>query len=174
VPSPPAAAVALGTPAREHSYNTFAGALGILPTMVQTSRSSTVVDLSTHRLQFETGGNVHPTERRPAVGDEDWSLGVYHAETNDDVHSGHWEQHPRGDEAVCCIRGAVTLFLRPSEPDETTDDVVRLLPGQAAIVPRGRWHRQEVDEPTDLVVVTLPHGTQLEKVEQLLAGNKAA
>jgi hypothetical protein len=142
--------------------------------MFETPGSNTVVDLSTHRLQFETGGNVQPTERRPTAGDEDWSLRVYHAETNGDVHSDYWERHPRGEEAVCCIRGTVTLFLRPSEPDETSDSVVRLLPGHAAIVPRGRWHRLEVDEPTDLVAMTFPDGTQLEKVEQLLGDNEVA
>jgi hypothetical protein len=75
---------------------------------------------------------------------------------------------------VCCIRGALTLFLRPSEPDETWHDVVRLLPGQAAIVPRGRWHRLEVGEPTDLVAVTFPDGTQLDKMEQPLADTQVA
>jgi hypothetical protein len=29
-----------------------------------------------------------------------------------------------------------------------------LLPGQAVIVPRDRWHRLELDEPSDLLVVT--------------------
>jgi quercetin dioxygenase-like cupin family protein len=93
---------------------------------------------------------------------------MYHAETSADVHSDHWERHPQGDEAVCCIRGAVTLYLRPSDPGQRSADVVRLLTGKAAIVPRGRWHRLEVDEPTDLLAVTFPDGTQFEKVEQPL------
>jgi hypothetical protein len=136
--------------------------------------NTTIVDLSAHRLQFASGGDVHPAARRPTAGDQDWSLGMYHAETNADVHSDHWERHPRGDEAVCCIRGAVTLYLRPSAPDQISEDAVRLLTGEAAIVPRGRWHRLEVDEPTDLVAVTYPGGTQLEKVEQSRAGDGAA
>jgi oxalate decarboxylase/phosphoglucose isomerase-like protein (cupin superfamily) len=146
----------------------------MLPVMFETTGSTTVVDLSAHRLRFETGGNVHAAERRPSAGDQDWSLGAFHAETNGDVHSDHWERHPRGDEAVCCIRGAVTLVLRPSEPDETSEDVVRLLTGQASIVPRGRWHRLEVEEPTDLVAITLPDGTLFEKVEQPPGDNDVA
>jgi hypothetical protein len=139
----------------------------MLSAMFETPGTCTIVDLSTHRLQFETGGNVQPTERRPTVGDENWSLGLYHAETNGDVHSDYWERHPRGAEVVCCVRGAIRLFVRPSGPDETSGDMVRLLPGQAAIVARGRWHRLEVNEPADLVAVTVPDGTQLEKMEQV-------
>jgi mannose-6-phosphate isomerase-like protein (cupin superfamily) len=75
---------------------------------------------------------------------------------------------------VCCIRGAVRLILRPSDPDETSDEEIRLLPGQAVIVPRGRWHRLKVDEPTDLVAITFPDGTQLEKVEPASADDEVA
>jgi hypothetical protein len=142
--------------------------------MIDTALNTTIVDLSTHRLTFESGGDVRSAARRPTVGDQDWSLGMYHGETNADVHSDHWERHPRGDEAVCCVGGAVKLYLRPSEPDRISDDVVRLLPGEAAIVPRGRWHRLEVEEPADLVAVTFPDGTQFEKVEQPPAGDEVA
>jgi len=142
--------------------------------MIDTPLNPTIIDLSNHRLRFESGGDVHSAARRPTAGDQDWSLGMYHAETNADVHSDHWERHPRGDEAVCCIRGAVTLYLRPFEPDQLSEDVTRLGTGEAAIVPRGRWHRLEVDEPTDLIAVTFPEGTQFEKVEQPLADDEVA
>jgi hypothetical protein len=142
--------------------------------MIDAPLNTSIVDLSTHRLKFESGGDVHSAARRPTVGDQAWSLGMYHAETNADVHSDHWERHPRGDEAVCCVSGAVKLCLRPSEPDRISDDVVRLLSGEAAIVPRGRWHRLEVEEPADLVAVTFPDGTQFEKVEQPRAGDGVA
>ena len=66
------------------------------------------------------------------------------------------------DEAVCCLHGAIRLHLSATQPD-TPDDLVQLLPGQAAIVPRDRWHRLEVDEPTDLLAITVRRGTQLEK-----------
>jgi mannose-6-phosphate isomerase-like protein (cupin superfamily) len=69
---------------------------------------------------------------------------------------------PIADEAVCCLHGAIRLYLRAAQPD-TPDDLVQLLPGQAAIVPCDRWHRLEVDEPTDLLAITVRRGTQLEK-----------
>lgn len=41
--------------------------------------------------------------------------------------------------------------------------MVRLSAGTAVIVPRGRWHRLELNAPSDLMSVTLRHGTRLEK-----------
>jgi hypothetical protein len=35
--------------------------------------------------------------------------------------------------------------------------------GTAAIVPRGRWHRIELDIPSNIMAVTLPRGSRLEK-----------
>jgi hypothetical protein len=77
--------------------------------------------------------------------DADWRSAIFHAETNDDVHADHWEMHPLADEAVCCLRGAIRIDVRAAKPG-TPDELVPLLPCQAAIVPRGRWHRLEVDE----------------------------
>jgi mannose-6-phosphate isomerase-like protein (cupin superfamily) len=124
--------------------------------------SSTIVDLFTHNLHFESRGTICAEERRMADGDADWRSAIFHVETDDDVHADHWERHPLADEAVCCLRGAIRLYLRAAPP-ETPDELVRLLPGQAAIVPRDRWHRLEVDEPAELLAVTVRHGTQLEK-----------
>ncbi|MFI8888636.1 hypothetical protein ACIGW9_40845, partial [Streptomyces sp. NPDC053813] len=33
----------------------------------------------------------------------------------------------------------------------------------SVIVPRGRWHRLELNAPSDLMSITLRHGTRLEK-----------
>jgi quercetin dioxygenase-like cupin family protein len=46
----------------------------------------------------------------------------------------------------------------------TVDLFTQLPPGQAVIVPSGRWHRVELDEPTEILVVTVRRGTQLEDV----------
>ena len=90
---------------------------------------------------------------------DDWQLVMFHVETNDDVHSDYWEKHPSAVEAVCCLRGSLRVYLRGSEPD---DEPVTLDNGVALIVPRDRWHRLEVDEPSDLMVVTLRDSSQLE------------
>lgn len=41
--------------------------------------------------------------------------------------------------------------------------MVPLPAGSAVVVPRGRWHRLELDGPSDLMSLTLRHGTRLEK-----------
>jgi quercetin dioxygenase-like cupin family protein len=124
--------------------------------------STTIVDLFTHDLRFGSRETVRADERRMvADGDADWRCAIFHAETDDDVHADHWERHPLADEVVCCLRGAIRLYLRAAQPD-TPDDLVQLLPGQAAIVPRDRWHRLDVDEPGDLLAITVRPGTQLE------------
>jgi len=46
------------------------------------------------------------------------------------THDIGLESHPIADEAVCCLCGAVRLYLR-AQP-AAADGVVQLLPGQAA------------------------------------------
>lgn len=41
--------------------------------------------------------------------------------------------------------------------------VSSLAAGTAVIVPRGRWHRIELDAPSDIMSVTLPRGSRLLK-----------
>lgn len=132
--------------------------------MSDTTPSITIVDLFTHDLHFESRETIRADQRRMTANDSDADrrLTVFHAETDDDVHADHWEKHPLADEAVCCLHGAIRLHFRAVNPD-TPDDVVQLLPGQAAIVPRDRWHRFEVNQPADLLAVTVRRDTQLEK-----------
>jgi hypothetical protein len=130
--------------------------------MYTKTASGTIVDLFTQDLQFESHGTIRADDRRMADGDGEWRLAIFTVETADDVHADHWEKHPFADEAVCCLYGAIRLYVRAAQPD-APDDLVRLLPGRAVIVPRDRWHRFEFDDPTDLLAVTVRRGTQLEK-----------
>jgi hypothetical protein len=77
--------------------------------MSDTTPSSTIVDLFTHDLHFESRATIRADERRFANGGAGWRLAIFHAETDDDVHADHWEKHPLADEAVCCLRGAIRL-----------------------------------------------------------------
>jgi mannose-6-phosphate isomerase-like protein (cupin superfamily) len=119
------------------------------------------VDLFTQALRFDARGDVQAGERRMADGD-DWQLVVFHVETDEDVHADYWEKHPSADEAVCCLRGGLRVYLRDTGSDGD-DELVTLETGEGLIVPRDRWHRLEVDEPSDLMVVTLRDGSQLER-----------
>jgi mannose-6-phosphate isomerase-like protein (cupin superfamily) len=130
--------------------------------MCTNTRNGAIVNVFTQDLRFESPGTIRADQRRMADGDGEWRLAIFTVETADDVHADHWEKHPLADEAVCCLYGAIRLYLRAEQPD-APDDLVRLLPGRAVIVPRGRWHRFEFDDPTDLLAVTVRRGTQLEK-----------
>ncbi|MES9523735.1 cupin [Streptomyces capoamus] len=121
------------------------------------------IDLFASALHIHPDGDVRAGERRMTSSDSgDWQLATFHVETDVDVHADHWEMHPQADEAVCCLTGGVRLYLRPVRPDDT-EDMVKLQPGTAVIVPRGRWHRLELDAPSDLMSITLRHGTRLEE-----------
>jgi mannose-6-phosphate isomerase-like protein (cupin superfamily) len=124
-----------------------------------------IVDLYADHLVFETGGVVAADRRRTAGGGAEWRLAMFRAESDADVHADHWERHLHGEEVVGCVRGGFRLHLRGARPG-LLDDVVRVRAGDAVIVPRGRWHRLELDEPSDLLVVTIRRGTELVKVAE--------
>ncbi|MGW3039429.1 cupin domain-containing protein [Kitasatospora sp. NPDC001159] len=125
--------------------------------------TTTPIDLFASALLFHPDGDVRAAERRMASSDSGaWQIATFHVETDADVHADHWEMHPEADEAVCCLAGGVRLYLRPTEPGKSSE-AVPLPAGAAVIVPRGRWHRLELDAPSDLMSITLRRGTRLEK-----------
>jgi mannose-6-phosphate isomerase-like protein (cupin superfamily) len=128
-----------------------------------TLTATTIVDLFAEHLVFEPDGAARRDQRRMFTEESGWRLGMFHADTDDEVHADHWERHPNCEEAVSCVRGGIRVVLR-AERQNGTDDVVALPAGRGTIVPRGRWHRIELDEPSDLLVVTVRSGSQLEPV----------
>ncbi|MEU3906265.1 cupin [Streptomyces goshikiensis] len=122
-----------------------------------------VIDLFASALQFRPDGDVRVAERRMTSSDSGaWQIATFHVETDAEVHADHWEMHPEAEEAVCCLTGDVRLYFRPTTPGGA-EDMVQLSAGTAVIVPRGRWHRLELNAPSDLMSITLRHGTRLEK-----------
>ncbi|WP_328775041.1 cupin domain-containing protein [Streptomyces goshikiensis] len=122
-----------------------------------------VIDLFASALQFRPDGDVRVAERRMTSSDSGtWQIATFHVENDAEVHADHWEMHPEAEEAVCCLTGDVRLYFRPTTPGGA-EDMVRLSAGTAVIVPRGRWHRLELNAPSDLMSITLRHGTRLEK-----------
>ncbi|MER7498772.1 cupin [Nonomuraea pusilla] len=122
----------------------------------------TPIDLLASSVHLRPGGAIHAT-RRTADPDEDgWRLTAFHARTGADVHADHWEVHPEAEELVSCLIGKMRLYLRPERPGQQEEEI-RLTAGTAVIVPRGRWHRIELDIPSNVLAVTLPRGSRLEK-----------
>lgn len=122
----------------------------------------TPIDLFASPLHLRHGGTIHAATRAADAGQDGWRLTALHARTDADVRADHWEVHPEAEEIVSCLIGKIRLYLRPERPGQPEEEI-RLPAGTAAIVPRGRWHRIELDTPSNIMAVTLPRGSRLEK-----------
>src|SRR4051812_30708025 len=122
----------------------------------------TPIDLFASFVHLRQGGQVHAERPRSDPERDGWQLMAFHAKTDADVHADHWEVHPEAEEIVSCLMGKIRLYLRPERRGEQEEEI-RLTAGTAAIVPRGRWHRIELDVPSNIMAVTLPRGSRLEK-----------
>ncbi|MFF0453662.1 cupin domain-containing protein [Nocardia africana] len=118
------------------------------------------VDLFARGIRMLPDGRVFDEQRRMSGDMEGWTLATFRVATDADVHGDHWEMHPSGEELVAVLSGGIRMYLREAGDGA---DPVSLRAGQAFIVPRGRWHRIEVDEPSELMSLTLRRGTELEK-----------
>ncbi|MFJ3231948.1 cupin [Streptomyces sp. NPDC086787] len=125
--------------------------------------TTTPIDLFVSALQFRPDGDVRAAERQMTSSDSGaWQVTTFRVETDVVVHADHWEMHPEAEEAVCCLTGGVRIHFRATTPGGA-EDMVQLQAGTAVIVPRGRWHRLELNAPSDLMSITLRQGTRLEK-----------
>ncbi|MFI7611058.1 cupin domain-containing protein [Nonomuraea terrae] len=124
--------------------------------------TTTPIDLFASLLRLHQDGEIHAGTRALDCDEDGWRLMAFHAKTDADVHADRWEVHPEAEEIVCCLIGKFRLYLRPERPGRREEEI-RLPAGTAAIVPRGRWHRIELDIPSTIMAVTLPRGTRLEK-----------
>ncbi|MFD0905048.1 cupin domain-containing protein [Actinomadura sediminis] len=120
------------------------------------------IDMFSSAIAFSPDGGVRARERRMDSGDGAWQVATFHVETDADVHADQWEMHPAAEEAVCCLAGGLRIHFRPEAPGGA-EETVRIPAGHAVIVPRGRWHRLDLDEPSDVLSITLRQGTRLER-----------
>ena len=66
------------------------------------------------------------------------------------------EMHPEADELLFLVSGAVDVILQESDTERT----VSLEAGQAAIVPRGFWHRLVMRQAGRLLVINSRTGME--------------
>jgi mannose-6-phosphate isomerase-like protein (cupin superfamily) len=92
------------------------------------------------------------------VDKNDRVVGAKHARDAGDLHPNEQEMHPHGDELL--LSGALDVILDLPEGERT----VPLTAGGTCLVPRGVWHRLSLHQPSDLVFVTPPDGTQMRPV----------
>ncbi|MFI6981298.1 cupin domain-containing protein [Embleya sp. NPDC050154] len=128
----------------------------------------THIDVFEDALRLAEGGRISAGERRMSGADgadgvdQGWQLAAFHVETDADLHADHWEMHPESDEVVCVWTGALRIVLR-AEEGAGEESPVTLRAGGAFVVPRGRWHRLEIEEPADLMSISRRSGTRLER-----------
>ena len=67
-----------------------------------------------------------------------------------------WEVHPKGEELVICVEGAMTLHQQVD--GETVS--VEIGAGEAIVNPVGIWHTADVPERATAVFVTAGEGTE--------------
>lgn len=120
------------------------------------------IDLSASALRLHQSGDVHAEQKTGECDQDGWRLTVFYARTGADVHADHWRVHPDAEQVISCLIGKLRLYLRPERPGRSEEEIV-LTAGTAAIVPRGRWHRIELDTPSSIMTVTLPQGDRLER-----------
>jgi mannose-6-phosphate isomerase-like protein (cupin superfamily) len=123
--------------------------------------TTTPVDLFASFIHLRQDGQAHAEPRTFDPERDSWQLMTFHVATDADVHADHWEVHPDADEVVSCLTGALRLYFRPEQPGE--EEEIKLPAGTAVIVPRGRWHRIELDAPGDIMSITVARGSHIEE-----------
>ncbi|MEC3917623.1 cupin domain-containing protein [Nocardia sp. CDC160] len=120
------------------------------------------IDLSSHGVRLCPDGSVVAAQHPMGAAAPGWTVAAFRAATTADVHGDHWEMHPDAEELVAVLSGGLRMYLRP-ETAGGQQDSVTVPAGNAFVVPRGRWHRIELDEPSHLMAITVRHHTRLEK-----------
>ncbi|MEW2391071.1 cupin [Streptomyces venezuelae] len=120
------------------------------------------IDLYASFIHLQPGGHVRAEQPVFDPERDGWQVMAFHVEDDADVHGDHWEIHTVADEVVSCLAGEIRLCLRPQQPEDE-EEQIKLTAGTAAVVPRGRWHRIALDAPGDIMSITVPRGSRLEK-----------
>ena len=120
------------------------------------------IDLFSSSIHLDDDGGAHAEPKAFDLDRAGWQIKGFHVETDAEVHADHYEVHPDAEEIVYCVNGAIRVYFRPDLPGEAEDEV-KLPAGHAVIVPRGRWHRIELDGPSDIMSVAVARGSRLEK-----------
>ena len=122
-----------------------------------------VLDLAGTFVHLRDGGDAEPVPVGPAFfresgarGRYDRLVGVFDFRSSKDLHSSMQEMHPEADELIFVVSGAIDVVLEEQGGERS----IALDTGQAAIVPRGVWHRLLMRRPGRLLFVNSRSGMQ--------------
>ena len=115
-----------------------------------------LLDLSRTFVHLTNHGDAKPVELTPSFWRESSSsqlydrlVGTFDFRSSDDLHSSMEEMHPGGDELLFLVSGEIEVVIQ----DGDSERVLPLAAGQAAIVPRGVWHRLVMRQPGKLLFI---------------------
>jgi mannose-6-phosphate isomerase-like protein (cupin superfamily) len=83
-------------------------------------------------------------------------VGVFDVGSSKDLHSSMQEVHPAADEVLFLVSGALDLIVE----EVGKERAIPLEAGQAAIVPRGVWHRLVMRRPGRLLFINSRAGME--------------
>ncbi|TDT42713.1 cupin domain [Streptomyces sp. BK208] len=123
------------------------------------------VDLFSSMFRLRHDGTVGTEEFSMRPDLDGWTAVAMRAEKTADLKSAaNWMRHPDGDEVMCVLSGALRIYYRTGgEQDADGELRGRIGPGGAFVVPSDAWHRVELEEPTEMVVVLRAEGTVVEQ-----------
>jgi len=121
------------------------------------------LDLSRTFVHLGNHGDAEPVELTPSFWRESSSgalydrlVGTFDFKSSEDLHSATQEMHPEGDELLFVVSGAIEVVLQEGD----SEGAIPLAAGQAAIVPRGVWHRLIMREPGKLLFINSRTGME--------------
>jgi mannose-6-phosphate isomerase-like protein (cupin superfamily) len=130
------------------------------------------IDLSRTFVHLSNQGDAQPIEVTPRFWRESSSkplydrvVGAFEFDSAEDLHPSMQEMHPESDELLFVVSGALDVILQEGDQERT----VTLAAGQAAIVPRGVWHRLTMRKPGKLLFINSRTGMG-SRDGQVLAG----
>jgi mannose-6-phosphate isomerase-like protein (cupin superfamily) len=121
-------------------------------------------DLAGTFIHLRDGGDAEQVELTPAFWGGstagkphyDRLVGAFDFDSSEDLHSSMQEMHPEADEVLFLVSGAIDVVLQEANEERT----LALEAGQAAIVPRGMWHRLVVRQAGRLLFINSRTGMQ--------------
>lgn len=124
-------------------------------------------DLTTHPIHLGVGATALPQPE--FTGGMDW-YAAYSRRVAKDGKEGRlvslhtfteswdsWEMHPKGDEVVLCVSGAMTLH---QEMADGRTAQVTLGQGEYAVNPPGCWHTADIEGEATALFITAGEGTE--------------
>jgi mannose-6-phosphate isomerase-like protein (cupin superfamily) len=116
------------------------------------------LDLARTFVRLSNDGNIDAIplttafwRGKGAAASGDRFVGIVDFSSSEDLHSSSQEVHPDGDELVVVLAGAIHVMV----DDGSSETAIALDVGQAAVVPRGMWHRLVMREPGRLLFINI-------------------